>query len=134
MPLRAGASATLRAPLTNPATGKRHTLPPRLIGAATAALAAAAPLKTRSDASTPNTASENVTSMLTLLVVMVVPVVGAWAFTIGGMGSVDGKIVRLQPPTILPESPPKSSTTNSLQAPLGPVPLKIDNVVPVGAP
>ena len=76
------ARLTFREPLTSPETGNRQVLPPRLLGVPT--LPPAVPLSTKSVASTPCTASENVTSMLTLELTMVESGAGTRSVTVGG--------------------------------------------------
>ena len=46
------------------------------------------------------------------------------------IGGVRVVIVNLQPPAMLPESPPESTATYKLQVPVGSIPLNIDKLVP----
>ena len=61
--LTSGARSMSSVPLTSPETGNRHVLPLGLVGVPTEAEPAAEPKSSMSEAPTPVTGSENVTSM-----------------------------------------------------------------------
>src|SRR4051794_38144856 len=105
MSLESGARLTLRVPPTKPEIGNRQVLPLVLVGVPTVAPVAAAPLKTMSVASTPTTASEKVTSTLTLLAVIFAPLAGLRVCTEG----VTVLIVTLKPAEG-PDALPAAST------------------------